>query len=355
MSTRFNRLLRPQIDGSHLPPAARASAPRISHPAVEALGLEDMGDKWTGPCPACQAEESDSEGRHLVLYPTGAWGCIKNPGDSGADHRAEMLRLAPCLAGDKEYKPNPAAEAARAKRREIAEAAEQAARELLIRIVEANIPLPEGGELPSEGRGEFAVLAEIFEPDDTVWLGKLRDRPAIYKRTARDGTVTLERGEFPGHCHRLNSPEAIEAAYRLVVGGLRELTILSSWKTTEGPTAGRSAENQGPLRGLVVEHDLLNYDQSLALIGWVARDLLPGRLRWVLSTGGRGCHGIFDARGIDAPMLADLTEKLTTLGVDGHALSRGATRIPGVMRQLEGSYDRKRQALVWVAKKGQTK
>lgn len=45
-------------------------------------------------CPACAEEGRDKKGEHLVVMPSGKFGCIANEGDAGADHRKRIFELA---------------------------------------------------------------------------------------------------------------------------------------------------------------------------------------------------------------------------------------------------------------------
>jgi hypothetical protein len=51
-------------------------------------------------CPACAEEGYDLNHKdHLIVYPSGAFGCVVNPGDK--EHNREILRL----AGSRDPKP----------------------------------------------------------------------------------------------------------------------------------------------------------------------------------------------------------------------------------------------------------
>ena len=45
-------------------------------------------------CPACAEAGYDLTGRnHLIIYADGAFACVLNPGEAGAEHRREILDL----------------------------------------------------------------------------------------------------------------------------------------------------------------------------------------------------------------------------------------------------------------------
>lgn len=49
--------------------------------------------KIVARCPACAEEGRDNKGEHLVVMPSGKFGCIANEGDAGADHRKRIFEL----------------------------------------------------------------------------------------------------------------------------------------------------------------------------------------------------------------------------------------------------------------------
>jgi hypothetical protein len=55
--------------------------------------LVERSGKITAQCPACASAGGDRKGEHLVLFPTGAYGCVVHQGDK--DH----LRLIAQLLG----------------------------------------------------------------------------------------------------------------------------------------------------------------------------------------------------------------------------------------------------------------
>ena len=59
--------------------------------------LEQVKHRQSGKiiarCPACAEEGRDNKGEHLVIMPSGKFGCIANEGDAGADHRKRIFEL----------------------------------------------------------------------------------------------------------------------------------------------------------------------------------------------------------------------------------------------------------------------
>ena len=101
-------------------------------------------------------------------------------------------------------------------------------------------------------------------------------------------------------------------------------------------------ENVKGARFLVVEHDGEDLAGQIALIRY-ARDILHWPLRMILSTGGKGIHGLFDAPADLAQMTRD-AHTLIGLGADPQSLNRSATRIPGAIRPETNN----RQQIVWM-------
>jgi len=57
--------------------------------------------KIEAQCPACHQAGADSTGNHLVVYPSGQFGCVANPGNN--EHNKQILKL----VGDKGFAPPP--------------------------------------------------------------------------------------------------------------------------------------------------------------------------------------------------------------------------------------------------------
>jgi hypothetical protein len=53
--------------------------------------VQKKGDKTTAQCPVCAKSGGDSKGAHLVIYPTGEYGCVAYPEDSA--HRKAIFKL----------------------------------------------------------------------------------------------------------------------------------------------------------------------------------------------------------------------------------------------------------------------
>lgn len=52
------------------------------------------GPNLVARCPACAADGHDKAGEHLVITPSGSFGCVIHPGVAGHDHRSTIAKLA---------------------------------------------------------------------------------------------------------------------------------------------------------------------------------------------------------------------------------------------------------------------
>lgn len=60
---------------------------------LENVEARDDG-RSTARCPACAEAGGDHKGDHLVLYASGSFGCVVNPGPEGEEHRKRIFALA---------------------------------------------------------------------------------------------------------------------------------------------------------------------------------------------------------------------------------------------------------------------
>ena len=66
--------------------------------------VRTVNGKTLARCPACAESGGDKSGEHLVIQPSGRWGCVKHPGAAGAEHRRRIF----ALVGRKNPAPQPA-------------------------------------------------------------------------------------------------------------------------------------------------------------------------------------------------------------------------------------------------------
>lgn len=56
--------------------------------------VKRQGSKMAAQCPACAEAGLDRAGNHLVIFESGKWGCVVNPGAAGAEHRKRIWEVA---------------------------------------------------------------------------------------------------------------------------------------------------------------------------------------------------------------------------------------------------------------------
>jgi len=297
--------------------------------AARKLTLTDTGDgRWIGPCPACQAAGGDSKGNHLVLFSDGRFGCIKYKGEDGKDHRREMARLQPALINGigKNWKPKP-----RDLSKEKA-AIEQASKEFWSAVRNSLAgdlsSLGESAEIPEDPKQHFLLWCKLWQPGDIAWVGERYDsnhaflthlfQPVLQAEIMWDKITT----------------EGLDHARGLL------------WKADAD---SRKMDQSCGMRLLIVEHDNEGLEGNVALWRY-ARDFLGLNLRMVISTGGKGWHGIFDAPSNLASMDTKI-KSLARLGADAGALSQSCTRVPGARRNsTEKTPGGALQQIIWLAK-----
>jgi hypothetical protein len=313
--------MRRETAGSPEAPAPEAPASAV------ALSLTDVGGKWAGPCPACRAEGGDSEGRNMVVFEGGAFGCIRHPGEEGKEHRQKMISLCPELRGKPRRFRAPVLEDKAA-----AAAAVIKAENLQVlwdtickRLACEPGDLPGSAPIPKEPFGQFHAWCSLWGEGETAWVGERYDSQEAF---------TLHKFE-PA---RAGEPERL---WKMVEAERLDHASGLIWKPD---ATNRKATSVAGRRLIVVEHDDATVAETVGLIRYAA-DVLGWPLRMILSTAGKGIHGLFDAAGIPPMQLRDDAQILADLGADKTALSRSATRIPGALRQPENNH---RQSILWL-------
>jgi len=329
MNPRFAALLRGSESAKAEIRREASGAPRPTAPkSATALSLEDMGGKWVGPCPACRAAGGDSTGTHLVIWPSGQFGCVRYPRESGKEHRSEMARLLPALRGGKGSKIEKPVDLSKE------EKAIKAAYKKLWKSVKKEFggkisDLGESTPIPTEPAGMFQAWCNLWKSGELAWAGGRYDA-----------------GEtFRSHLFEPANPEAAFGHWKKVCE--EGLDHASGVVWLPEATGRKKAFVKGH-RLLVVEHDGEPLRGQIALIRY-AREILGMDLRMVVSTGGKGIHGIFDAGSLSAAMLLKNFQTLAALGADAQSLGQSATRIPGAIRQPHGEKPGgKIQSILWI-------
>lgn len=287
------------------------------------------GIKIIARCPACALDERDTRGNHLVIYPTGQFSCAANQGENGVEHR----KLIKKLIGLNDKKAQ--AEAKRLsyalrKQREAAEEAKKArevAGEELWDAVKKTYAMsmrdfistsPQA--IPTAFKDHFRTYCGFFEPDDQIWCGGLYDHEL----------------EFRSH---LFCARDWERQWNVIE---RDGCEFSNGNAFNYLASSRAKANYQHRRLLVVEHDKATIEEQIALIRFL-NEKESAVLRGVVTTGGKGVHGLFDPPS-DAQTMTRLIQIIDSFGADVQSFARSQTRTPGAIRSNNGN----RQLFVWI-------
>lgn len=303
-------------------------APTVAPKAAVALSLtETEPGKWTGQCPACKAEGLDDKGQHLVIFEDGHYGCVLHQGPEGHEHRQNMAELAPELRTGKKRFRAPIVEDQKAA------AAAKARAEAIAGLWEAikgigcePEALPGSAQIEDDPRWQFLQWCGLWGPGEVAWVGSRYDSTAA----------------FAAHKFCPADKDQRDRIWEAIVAERLDHASGLVWKED---AVNRRNECVAGRRLIVVEHDHASKAETVGLIRYAA-DALGWPLKMILSTGGRGIHGIFDASGISPMQLKADATLLADLGADKNALGRSATRIPGALRQPENT---NRQNILWLA------
>jgi hypothetical protein len=284
--------------------------------------------KLWGPCPACRENGRDSRGEHLVIFPSGAYGCCLYPAEAAdLGERDDHLRRIWELAGGKGKlkKPVEVSDSIKAKRQAI-KAKGQAIWESIKATPKTLQDLGESLEIPEDPKDHFRQWVRLFDPADLLWVGvKYETREA-----------------FARHCFK---PADLEKAWGWVQSEGLDLCFRHSWQSTDG---GRQKTNYGAKRFFVLEHDKASREEQIALFAYAISEW-KWKLLAVLDTGGKGYHAYFDPCGI-ITMQDQYSAILSSFSADTGVFNLGHTRIPGAVRQKTETNDGgKVQKFVWLS------
>ena len=312
---------------------------------------------WIIRCPACALEGRDTKGEHLLIYNDGGFACplfatIKLPDGSRISyyerdvHRAKIRDLLHLPT-----KADPLA----AERRRLAEQEAALIAELAKRAW-ADIRREFAGGISTIGKSgkrplDFSAFCEYcgaFNPGDLAWAGTRWDKSETqWEAPFRPGK---ERFRFRDHLYDPHNPVDRAEVWKATLADKLDHASGAAWKPT---ATGRDDKNWKCLRFLVVEHDGPKdaptplCDQVAAIrfamsLGW--------NLRYVVATGGKGVHGIFDVSSLSPSKLAEDISTLISIGVDPGGLTHARTRTPGCVRRFDGSTPGGNlQEILWIA------
>jgi hypothetical protein len=290
------------------------------------------GSKLIARCPACRADGADDTGNHLVLWPeSGKFACAAHPGDR--EHRRLIWRLAGSARVG--WRPPGLTRADFLKKREsarrvqraeqLASAARDRAGELIFsrtwdpEELAARSPVPLG-----TGQAHWCqMLSRLFGEDEVVWIGE------VWQSGVR------HQGHFRPCSEWLRSRET---------GPPGPMTCPDTFKPG---SVSRSGSSVATSRYLVVEADeaigrkpvteaerVENLRRNLCIIRWL-HEGLGWRLRAIVHTGGKSCHGWFDRP--PAGHIDELRSLSPVLGTDAALFaSAHPVRLPAVVHPSTG-------------------
>jgi hypothetical protein len=292
--------------------------------------------KLVGRCPACAEEGRDKQGKHLVVFPGGRFGCSRFEASAiEGPERTEHLRKIWKLAGgnwngvklDKPQAMDPAEKERRLKMRAMVLEAWKATKEKF--AMDKADWLATSADLPGSPQGDFEFACSIWTPGQLAWFGTRYDCSAAFPR------------------HLFEFPKHLERAWEMVeVEGLDHACGIGF----KAGSTSRHKNNHAGVRFLVVEHDEDGIEGQIALVRYL--ESLGFRLILCVSTGNRGFHAWFDADGITPQQIESTAFLLECIGADKGAFLRASTRTPGAIRQNQ--YDGKpfgmRQPIIFIPK-----
>lgn len=290
--------------------------------------------KITARCPACAEEGSDRSGNHLVIYPSGKFACVADPG-----HGRRVWELVG-LSEHKTPDPRPErnrAEQARRKRDHERRKLEALAREYRADLLKRYDWHPADLWEDSPTRPDNAAddprvfLASLFPPSAIVWTGKVFDSGERY------------RNRWRSVCNWFDSP----------LEDVGPMTTPATWKPetvsrSQGAIASApfvvldfdGQDGRKPATAPELERHLA---ESLALVRWL-RERLRWRLAAILSTGGKSIHAWFEDPG--PACLESLRPTFAPFGIDGGLIGHPEhpCRLPGHVHHGTG----RRSRVLWL-------
>lgn len=322
-----------------LKPAPMLDLEKLEH-------VRQTGGKIIARCPACREAGADRKGEHLAYWPeTGKFACSAHAGDR--EHRREIWRLAGVREDERREprRPSPAKLALRLQpraderrrraeerwRRSLADAAaKQAERVFSMDWTPAEAWEDSPVRLEADTPDRALMLERLFPPEAVVWTGDVRESGPGHEgrfRTRERWLATLEDAG-PMICPDLFAPGSFSRSKASVTA--------SPFLVVEADEAlGRKPETE--------EERAENLRRNLCVIRWL-REELRWRLRAVVHTGGKSCHGWFE-RPPEAH-LRELRAIAPALGIDAGVFTPAhPVRLPGARHEKTGATAR----LVWLA------
>lgn len=305
-------------------------------------------------CPYCVIKGGDTTGNHLLVRPDSRVMCIiahRMADDLDKDeHMSEVRRLLK-IPGFVATYSGPDLRAEKAAADAIAAGAIWAGiKNELSGTLDDFGP---SGPLP-EGQEAFDIVCSQHATGEFMWIGTRHDIPEAKWAEASTSPRASWRKiyRFTDNLFDPACPVARAAAYERCKTQLLDHAWGVAWKPT---ATGRSDDQTTRFTFRVVEHDGPSdgpptpIDHQIAAIQY-ARLVLGWKLLWILSTGGKGIHGIFDTSAIGPSRLEIDISILSSIGCDAMGLTHAHTRTPGIARRkCAKNPGGKLQSVLWIA------
>lgn len=299
--------------------------------------VRHSGDITTARCPACAEGNGDRKGKHLIIYPSGKYGCAAMQRDP--EHRQRIFALAG-IVGEREHDPEQeklrrqqrATERREAQERQRLLATIQGKREKIIARhpwapadVWEHSPQRIDCDLVEFDPRHF--LDTLFPQDAIVWAGDVR----------HSGTR---------HANHWRSIVGWQLAQPDKIG---PMTTPAVWKPD---TTCRTADNVMAAPYVVLDFDGFDGHKpetpaeldkhrhdSLAMVRWL-REGLQWRLAAIVWTGSKSIHAWFYTPPTD--VLQSLRNTATAIGIDAGLIGRPEhpCRLPGQRHEKTGGISR---------------
>lgn len=309
-------------------------------PKIDLTRLERVrhhADKITARCPACAAAGNDRTGEHLVILPSGKFGCGACPGDH--DHRRQIFAAAG-IKGDR--RPDPERDRqwreTRDRERREAEARQRltdtAAAKRAAVVARHPWPLPDvwedSGQRIDCDLVEFDprhFLSSIFPQGATVWTGEVRHSGTRHA----DHWQTV--GEWQARPASAMGPMVSPAIWKPGIVNRTAAGVVAS------PYVVLDFDGLGGVKPSTPADIERHIAESLATVRWLREDL-GWRLAAMVSTGNVSIHAWFATPPPDA--LRSLRNVAPQLGIDAGLIGRPEhpARLPGQLHSKSGQRSR---------------
>lgn len=320
------------------------SSARFAVSSLDLSRLENMvhlENKITARCPACAADGGDNKGNHLVIFPSGGYGCVRYQGDKEHNRRIKKL-----VGLNREMDP---LEEQLWRRNRAQEQIEKIHKNELIRAAESNrskiierydwdlgsvtLESPQPPFEPAVQTCPRRFLGALFRPGDLLWTGELNDtgqlRHTIQWRTCEEW---------------LNAPQGMRIGPHVAPSVWKQGSFSRSTSNVlSDPYVVLDFDGLDGIQPQTREEKIALVRAGLALTRWL-RDALHWQLAAILLTGSKGIHVWF--RTPPPIALKSLKDVYLQFGLDHLLIGHPAQpcRLPGHPHPKTGNLSR----VIWL-------